>query len=219
MPSDRNARRLAQLYVGLTLYGVSNSLMVLGGLGLDPWDTFHQGLSRTFGLGIGTWTCIVGAAVLLGWIPLPQRPGLGTASNVAVIGAVVDAMLAVCHAPHALGIRVALLVVGIVLNGIATGFYIGAGLGPGPRDGLTTGLVAARGTRSIRVVRTVIELGVLISGVLLGATIGIGTVAYALAIGPITHVTIPRLALASPGLTGADRLARARGPLLESLDV
>jgi len=187
------SRRLAQLYLGLVLYGASNALMVLGGLGLDPWDTFHQGLSRTFGLAIGTWTIIVGAVVLLAWVPLPQRPGIGTLSNVVVIGLVVNLVLATLGAPHALGVRIAYMASGIGLNAIATGAYIGAGLGPGPRDGLTTGLVAARG-RSIRVVRTAVEVAVLATGFLLGGTIGIGTVAYALLIGPLTHLTIPYFA-------------------------
>jgi uncharacterized membrane protein YczE len=206
LPTDARARRLAQLYLGLTLYGVSNSLMVLGGLGLDPWDVFHQGLSRTVGLGIGTWTIIVGALVLVAWWPLRQRPGLGTVSNVVVIGLVVDLMLAVVAPPHALAVRVACLVSGVLLNAVATGAYIGAGLGPGPRDGLTTGM-AARG-HSIRVIRTAVELGVLISGWLLGGTVGLGTIAYALSIGPLTHHTIPGLAI------GARRAPARRCPPL-----
>ncbi len=164
--------------------------MVLSDLGLDPWDTLHQGLSRTFGLPIGTWTIIVGAVVLLAWIPMRQRPGFGTLSNVIVIGLVVNFVLASFGPPEALGARYACMAAGIVLNGIATGAYIGAGLGPGPRDGLTTGLVDARGW-SIRAVRTVVEVTVLASGVILGGTIGIGTVAYAVLIGPLTHITIP----------------------------
>jgi uncharacterized membrane protein YczE len=193
LPTDARARRLSQLYLGLTLYGVSNSLMVLGGLGLDPWDVFHQGLSRSVGLGIGTWTIIVGALVLVAWWPLRQRPGLGTVSNVVVIGLVVDLMLAVFATPHALAARIGCLVAGVLLNAVATGAYIGAGLGPGPRDGLTTGM-AARG-HSIRVIRTIVELGVLISGWLLGGTVGLGTIVYALSIGPLTHYTIPGLAI------------------------
>ncbi|MFL5942247.1 MAG: YczE/YyaS/YitT family protein [Gaiellaceae bacterium] len=188
--------RLVQLYAGLLLYGVSSSLLVLAGLGLDPWDVFHQGLSRTFGLAIGTWAIIVGALVLLLWIPLRQRPGIGTVSNVILVGATMNVVLGHVHAPHALAPRIALLLCGVFLNGVATGMYIGAGLGPGPRDGLMTGL-AARG-HSIRVVRTGIELTVLFVGWRLGGTVGIGTVVYALAIGPLAHLFVPLFAHGRP---------------------
>lgn len=190
-PDQRLPRRLAQLYVGLILYGVSDAMLVLAGLGLDPWDVFHQGLARTIGLGIGTWSIIVGAAVLLLWIPLRQRPGFGTLSNVIVIGAVVNLVLAHAATPQAMSTRVATLIAAVVLNGIATGCYIGAGLGPGPRDGLMTGW-AARG-HSIRLVRTIIEITVLIVGFALGGTVGVGTVLYALSIGPLAHVFIPMM--------------------------
>jgi uncharacterized membrane protein YczE len=193
--------RLVQLYAGLVLYGVSSSLLVLAGLGLDPWDVFHQGLSRTFGLAIGTWAILVGVAVLLLWIPLRQRPGIGTVSNVVLVGATMDVVLGHVHAPHALSVRTACLVCGVLLNGVATGAYIGAGLGPGPRDGLMTGL-AARG-HSIRVVRTGIELAVLVTGWLLGGTVGVGTVLYALSIGPLAHVFIPLFARGRPTPEGA----------------
>ncbi len=186
-------RRLIQLYAGLVLYGVSDAMLLLAGLGVDPWDVFHQGLSRRFGLGVGTWAVIVGVAVMLLWIPLRQRPGFGTLSNVILVGLVIDLVMATVPAPHGLVSRVAILSAGIVLNGVATGAYIGAGLGPGPRDGLMTGL-AARG-HSIRVVRTGIELSVLAIGWRLGGNVGIGTVAYALAIGPLAHFFIPRLAI------------------------
>jgi len=186
-------RRLTQLYAGLVLYGVSASMMLLAGLGVDPWDVFHQGLARRLGLGVGTWVVIVGALVLLLWIPLRQRPGFGTLSNVIVIGVVVDVLLAILAPVHGLPARIGVMLAAVVLNGLATGLYIGAGLGPGPRDGLMTGL-AARG-HSIRLVRTGIELTVLLTGWLLGGTVGIGTVVYALGIGPIAHVTIPRLAI------------------------
>ncbi len=183
------ARRLLQLYAGLVLYGASAALILLAGLGADPWDVFHQGLSRRFGLGTGMWVCIVGALVLVLWIPLRQRPGLGTISNVIVIGVVLDLMLAAFDPASATATRAALLVSGVVLNGVATGMYIGARFGPGPRDGLMTGL-AARG-HSLRLVRTGIELTVLAAGWLLGGTVGLGTVAYALAIGPLAHVFVP----------------------------
>src|SRR5215467_3969930 len=185
--------RLVQLYTGLLLYGVSSSLLVLAGLGLDPWDVFHQGRSRTFGLAIGTWAIIVGVAVLLLWIPLRQRPGIGTVSNVILVGLTMNVVLGHVHAPHAMAARVACLVCGVFFNGVATGMYIGAGFGPGPRDGLMTGL-AARG-HSIRVVRTAIELTVLGAGWLLGGTVGIGTVVYAVTIGPLAHYLMPLLAV------------------------
>lgn len=193
-------QRLLRLYAGLVLYGVSDAMLLLAGLGVDPWDVLQQGLSRRLGLGVGTWAIIVGAAVLLLWVPLRQRPGFGTASNVVVIGVVIDLVLALVPAPHGLALRGAVMVGGVVLNGIATGAYIGAGLGPGPRDGLMTGL-AARGL-SIRVVRTCIELTVLAVGWLLGGSVGVGTVVYAFAIGPLAHFFIPRLAIDRPRTTG-----------------
>jgi len=189
-------RRLTQLYAGLALYGVSGSFILLSGLGNDPWDVFHQGLSRQTGIGTGWWVCIVGALVLLLWIPLRQKPGLGTVSNVIIIGVAVVIMLALFDQPSALTERIALLVAGVVLNGVATGMYIGARFGPGPRDGLMTGL-AARG-HSIRVVRTGIEISVLIAGALLGGTIGIGTLVYAVSIGPLAHVFVPAFTVRSP---------------------
>jgi uncharacterized membrane protein YczE len=203
VPATRRPTRFALLLGGLTLYGVSDGLLVLAGLGLDPWDVLHQGLSRTFGLQVGTWAIIVGAVVLLGWLPLRQRVGLGTVCNVAVIGLVINATMAIVPAPHTLIVQIGTLVGAVVLNGIATGAYIGAGLGPGPRDGLSTG-IAARGV-SLRVVRTVVEVSVLALGWLLGGSVGVGTVVYALAIGPITHVTIPALRLRSRRSPAASR--------------
>jgi uncharacterized membrane protein YczE len=182
-------RRLVQLYAGLVLYGASSSLLVLAGLGLDPWNVFHQGLARHTPFAIGTWAILVGLVVLLLWIPLRQRPGIGTVSNVLLIGAVMDLVLGLVSPPHAVAWRVVCLVGGVALNGVATGAYIGAGLGPGPRDGLMTGL-AARG-HSVRVVRTGIELTVLATGWLLGGTVGVGTLLYAVSIGPLAHLFIP----------------------------
>jgi uncharacterized membrane protein YczE len=168
-------------------------MLVLARLGLDPWDVFHQGLARAFGLRIGTWVIIVSFAVLLGWLPLRQRPGVGTVANAVLVGVVVNVVLSLVHPPHALWLRVAVLIAAVVGNGVATGLYIGAGLGPGPRDGLSTG-IAARG-HSMRVVRTTIEGTVLITGFLLGGTVGVGTLLYALVIGPVTHKMIPALAI------------------------
>ncbi|MGW1715880.1 membrane protein YczE [Streptomyces sp. NPDC002156] len=188
MPAqDRLGRRLIQLYIGLTLYGASSALLVESGLGLEPWGVLHQGLAELTGLTIGVVSIFVGAAVLLLWIPLRQRPGLGTVSNVFVVGLAMDATLALVPDTDALAARVPLLVAGIVLNGVATGLYIAAAFGPGPRDGLMTGLHRRTG-RSIRLVRTAIELAVVATGFALGGTVGIGTVLYAVAIGPLAQL-------------------------------
>lgn len=202
LPPGHRVRRLIQLYVGLALYGFSMALMIRANLGLDPWDAFHQGIASHVPWTFGTVTIVVGAAVLLLWIPLRQRPGLGTISNVIVIGLAVDAGLWALPPMAWTPGRWTFMVAAIVLNGIAGGCYIGAGLGPGPRDGLMTGLVRRTG-RSIRIVRTAIELTVLAVGWLLGGTVGIGTVLYAVGIGPIVHLTLPLLTV--PNTTTADR--------------
>jgi uncharacterized membrane protein YczE len=179
-------RRVVHLYVGLVLYGASDGLLVGAGLGLDPWDVFHQGISDRSGLSIGLVSILVGAAVLLLWWPLRQRPGLGTVSNVFVVGLAMDGTLRLLPEVHALAVRIPLLVVAVVLNGAATGLYITARFGPGPRDGLMTGLHRRTG-RSIRLVRTGIELTVLAVGFVLGGSVGVGTVLYAVAIGPLAQ--------------------------------
>lgn len=183
------------------MFGIAAAMLVLANLGLDPWNVLHQGLSRSFGLGIGTWVIIVSFVALLGWLPLPYRPGIGTLANAVLIGLVIDAVLALFHAPHGILARLALVIAGIGGMGVATGLYIGAGLGAGPRDGLSVGLVA-RGGYSMRVVRTSVEVTVLLCGWLLGGTVGLGTVLFAVCIGPITHLTIPALAIdhAQPAL-------------------
>lgn len=193
VPTNRRTLRFVQLVAGLALYGFSDGLLVRANLGLDPWDVLQQGLSRTIGLEIGTWSIIVGAFVLLLWIPLHQRPGVGTVCNIVVIGLVLNLTVSEFPAPRLLALRIIVLASAVVLNGIATGAYIGAELGPGPRDGLTVA-IAARGV-SLRLVRTSIELTVLVAGWFLGGTVGVGTLAYALLIGPITHVTIPAFRL------------------------
>ena len=172
------------------MFGISLALLVRSRLGLDPWDALHQGLARRTTLAIGTWSILVGAVVLALWIPLRQRPGIGTVCNVVLVGLVLDATLHVLPVPQTLGARWGCLVTGIVMNAVATGAYVGAGLGPGPRDGLMVGL-AARG-HSIRMVRTLIEVTVLTAGVLLGGTVGIGTVVFAVSIGPLVHIALPR---------------------------
>lgn len=199
LPRDRPAARAAQLTVGLLVYGVSETLMLAPRVGVDPWDVFHTGLARITGIPVGTVLIVIGFLVLLLWIPLRQPPGIGTVANIVVIGVVIDLLLGNMPMPHALWLRWTEFAAGVVLNAAATGLYIGAGLGPGPRDGLTTGL-GARG-RSIRVVRTGIELSVLAAGWLLGGNVGIGTIAYAVTIGPLVHVTIPLFARQRPALT------------------
>jgi uncharacterized membrane protein YczE len=193
----RPVRRLLQLYAGLVLYGASMALQIRAGLGLDPWDVFHQGVADRTGLSFGTIVILTGAVVLLAWIPLRQRPGFGTVSNVFVIGIAVDAALAVLPRAGSAPVAVGMLLAGVGLNGLAGGAYIGAGLGPGPRDGLMTGLVRRSG-RSVRLVRTSIEVGVLAAGAALGGTVGIGTVVYALSIGPLVHAILPRLTVPAP---------------------
>ncbi|MER7839476.1 hypothetical protein ABTY98_27235 [Streptomyces sp. NPDC096040] len=198
----RLGRRLIQLYAGLTLYGVSSALLVEAGLGLEPWGVLHQGLGKHTGLSIGTVSIIVGAAVLLLWIPLRQRPGLGTVSNVFVIGLAMNATLTVVPGAHAFALRIPLMAAGIVLNGVATGLYIAASFGPGPRDGLMTGLHRRTG-RSIRLLRTAIEVAVVVTGFALGGTVGVGTLLYALSIGPLAQLFLKVFAVpvASQGST------------------
>ncbi|AVG06717.1 hypothetical protein PXW27_12045 [Klebsiella pneumoniae] len=183
-------RRLLQLYIGLVLYGVSTALFVHANLGADPWDVFHLGVAKQLGISFGTVIILTGAAVLLLWIPIRQMPGLGTVSNVIVLGLAADATLAVLPPLESMVARSALLAGAIVLNAIATGMYIGAGFGPGPRDGLMTGLHARTGW-SLRGIRTVIELSVLLIGWLLGGKFGVGTVIYALSIGPLIQLCLP----------------------------
>ncbi|HDR2474648.1 MULTISPECIES: membrane protein YczE [Enterobacter] len=183
-------RRLVQLYVGLGLYGLSTAMFIRSDLGVDPWDVFHLGVAIQLGMSIGTVIILTGAAVLLFWVPLRQWPGLGTISNVICIGLAADATMVLIPELTSLPLRIALLVAGIVVNAIATGMYIGAGFGPGPRDGLMTGIHARLGW-SIRSVRTSIEVSVLLIGIMLGGSFGVGTVLYALTIGPLIQICLP----------------------------
>ncbi|WP_183271450.1 YitT family protein [Buttiauxella sp. A111] len=184
------ARRLLQLYTGLVLYGVSTAMFVRANLGADPWNVFHLGVARIFSLNIGMVMIVVGALVLLLWIPLRQKPGLGTISNVIVLGLAADAALVLMPPIESMVMRSILLLAAILVNAIATGMYIGAGFGSGPRDGLMTGINARTGW-SVRSVRTAIELTVLLAGWLMGGTFGVGTVLYALAIGPFIQLCLP----------------------------
>jgi uncharacterized membrane protein YczE len=198
--------RLRNLFVGLVLFGVSVGLMVRANLGLASWDVLHQGLARQTGLPLGWVVNIVGAAILLLWWPLRQRPGIGTVANVIVVGIVADATIAVVPAVHLLAAQIPLLAAAIVINAVGTGLYVGAGLGPGPRDGLMTGL-AARG-HSIRLVRTLIELVVLAVGWFLGGSVGIGTLAFALAIGPLAQISIQRFTVPATTTRVERRISR-----------
>lgn len=199
--AGRLGRRLPQLLGGLVLYGLSMAMLVRAGLGLDPWDVLHQGLSHYLPLSFGGVTIVVGAVVLLLWIPLRQKPGVGTISNVIVIGVAADLGLWLIATPAEPAGRIAMMLSAVVLNGLAGAIYIGSQLGPGPRDGLMTGL-AARTRWSLRLVRVGIEVSVLVLGVLLGGTVGVGTVVYALAIGPLVQFflrfTVVRLPDRSP---------------------
>lgn len=190
-------RRLIQLFLGLALYGFSIGILVRSGLGLDPWDVFHQGLSGHIGLSFGMTVNVVGLIVLLLWIPIRQRPGIGTVANVLLIGTFADLSLWLLPEAPSLPIAAGMLAAGTFLNGVATGAYIGAGLGPGPRDGLMTGLVGRTGW-PVRLVRGGIEVVVVLTGFLLGGTLGPATLAYALVIGPIVHHLLPRFTVPVP---------------------
>lgn len=189
--AGRLARRLPQLFVGLALFGFSMAMMLRSDLGLAPWDVLTEGLAQRLPLSFGTITIVVSVVVLLMWVPLRQRPGLGTVANVFVVGVAVDVGLAVLSTPSSLVLQVLLLVGGIVANGLAGGVYIGSQFGPGPRDGLMTGLARRTGA-SLRLVRTGIEVVVLGTGFLLGGTVGVGTVLYAVGIGPLTQLFLRR---------------------------
>jgi len=189
----RLTRRLIQLIVGLILFGVGIGLMLQSGLGVPPWDVLHQGLATRFGLTVGIWSIIVSVVVLLLWLPLREAYGLGTLLNAVIIGVVLDLTAIVLPDADTTGAAWVMLLGGIVLIGVASGLYIGANLGPGPRDGLMTG-IAKRGP-SIRLTRATIEVSVLIIGWLLGGTFGIGTIVFAVTVGPLVQFFLPRLAI------------------------
>jgi uncharacterized membrane protein YczE len=195
------SRRLSQLGIGLVLFGVGIGLMLDSGLGVPPWDVLHQGLAIRFGLTVGIWSIIVSALVLLFWIPLHERIGIGTVANVVIIGLMIDASAAVIPAPDNSLIAWVMLLGGVLLIGLASGLYIGANFGPGPRDGLMTG-IAKRG-HSIRLTRTLIEVAVLAVGWALGGTFGWGTVIFAVLIGPLVHFFLPRLTISTELVTDA----------------
>jgi uncharacterized membrane protein YczE len=198
LPSATEARRrVPRLVAGLALFGVGIGLMVQADLGLAPWDVLHQGLAERTDIAIGTVTVLTSFTVLLLWVPLRERPGLGTLLNAVLIGLVENITIAVVDRPGTLVARIGLLLVGVFLIGPGSGLYIGAGLGPGPRDGLMTGL--ARRGQSVRVARTAVELAALVCGLLLGGRVGIGTVLFAGTVGPNVHWFLHRWPLPSEG--------------------
>jgi uncharacterized membrane protein YczE len=188
--AGRLARRLPQLYVGLVLYGISIGFMARSHYGLAPWSVFESGLIKHVPLTLGEAVIAVSFVLLLLWIPLREVPGLGTVSNAIIIGLAIDATTSIVPSPDAMILRVALMVGGVALCGLATAMYIGAQFGRGPRDGLMTGL-ARRTGRSLRLVRTCLEITVVVVGILLGGTLGVGTVLFALTIGPLTQLWLP----------------------------
>lgn len=204
--AGRLPRRLVQLYLGLLLYGASLALLVRAGLGAAPWDVLHQGLARHLPMSLGQAIILVSLLVLLLWIPLREVPGLGTVSNALVIGLAADATLSLVGPLEDLAVRGVAMVAAVLLNGVATAAYIGAQLGRGPRDGLMTGLHRRTGL-SIRLVRTALEVTVVVIGLLLGGTAGLGTVLYALAIGPVTQALLPTFVVA---LTAEPSLSNPR---------
>lgn len=190
--AGRLGRRLPQLAVGLVLYGVSLAMMVRGDLGLAPWDVLHSGLAGLVPLTLGQVIVAVSFLLLLAWVPLREVPGLATVANAVVVGLSADATLALLEAPQGWAARAALMVGGVLLCGFASALYIGAQLGRGPRDGLMTGLSRRTGL-SLRLVRTGLEVSVVLLGLALGGVLGLGTVLYALAIGPLTQAMLPSL--------------------------
>ena len=210
-PNATMTRRIAQLLVGLFLYGIAISMMVQASIGIAPWDVLAQGVSRQTHIPFGFTTNLIGLVVLLFWIPIRQKPGIGTVLNVLIIGPSAQLGLTLIPVQHILWIQITLFVVGLLLLSVATGLYIGARMGPGPRDGLMTGIHRRTGWR-IWIVRTAIEVVVLLIGWALGGNFGVGTIAFALLIGPLVHITMPRL-LVPPALTPTEtredeRLAR-----------
>jgi uncharacterized membrane protein YczE len=188
--AGRLGRRLPQLYVGLVLYGVSLGLMIRGDLGLAPWDVLHSGLIQHVPITMGQAVILMSFVVLIAWIPLREMPGIGTISNALVVGFAADGTLALLDRPDPMVLRIALMLGGIALCALATALYIGAQFGRGPRDGLMTGLVRRTGL-SLRLVRTGLEISVVLIGLLLGGALGLGTVLFALTIGPLTQLWLP----------------------------
>jgi uncharacterized membrane protein YczE len=193
VPTDRPVERIVRCVVGLALFGAGIALIIDADLGAAPWDVFHTGVSDLTGVPVGTVIILTGAALLLLWIPLREQPGLGTVLNAVEIGLVVDLVLPIVPEPDQLALRLVMMFGGVAVIGLGSALYIGAGLGPGPRDGLMTG-IARRGV-SVRAARTGIEVLVLVVGVALGGAIGLGTAVFALGIGPLVQLFLPHLTI------------------------
>ena len=204
LKAGRLARRLTQLIVGLVLYGMTMAMVVRATLGNDPWDVLHQGMAKHLPISFGTAVIVMSGVVLLGWIPLRQLPGVGTVLNSVLIGLSADFFLGVLGTPGATAGRLAMMSAGVFLNGVATALYIGSQLGPGPRDGLMTGLHRRTGV-SIRLVRTSMEVTVVLVGWLLGGVVGLGTIVYAVAIGPLVQWLLPLAIVELPERAVVDR--------------
>jgi uncharacterized membrane protein YczE len=217
--AGRLARRLPQLYVGLVLYGVTDACLIRARLGNTPWDVLHQGIAGRLGVSIGAVTIAVSLVVLLAWVPMREMPGLGTLSNALIVGLTTNLGLAFLHEPHELAGRIALMAVGIAGNAVATAMYIGARLGPGSRDGLMTGLHRRTG-RPIWMVRTSLEAGVVVLGWLLGGVFGVGTLLYAVAIGPLAQRLLPLFTARTgpPPARAARSTSLSAGPALPPIN-
>jgi uncharacterized membrane protein YczE len=193
LPPDRPVERITRCVFGLALFGAGIALLIDSDLGAAPWDVFHTGISEITGIPVGSVIIITGVALLALWIPLRETPGLGTVLNAVEIGLVAGLLLDWLPDTEHLALRSAMMLGGVVLIALGSGFYIGAGLGPGPRDGLMTGL--ARRGPSLRAARTGIEISVLVIGVLLGGSVGIGTAVFAFGIGPLVQIFLPALTI------------------------
>ncbi|GAB3259476.1 membrane protein [Alteromonas gracilis] len=200
--AGRRVRRLTQLVIGLLLFGGALGLMVRGALGLAPWDVLHTGLIRLLPLSLGQMVILTSFAVLLLWIPLRERPGIGTIANAVLVGLSADVVLALVATPDSWGLRTAYFVLGLLINGIGSALYIGSQFGRGPRDGLMTGLSRVTG-RSLQLMRTAVEVSVVLIGLLLGGVAGVGTLLYALGIGPLTQLFLPWFLVELPPQDGS----------------
>ncbi|MFC6356024.1 membrane protein YczE [Luethyella okanaganae] len=196
-------RRATQLFIGLVLYGLADALMIRAAVGVDPWTVFAQGVSLRTGIGIGWLTNVIGLLVLLLWIPLRQRPGIGTVLNILLIGPSIELGLWLIHPATEPWQQILVFTAGLLLLAVASGLYIGSHFGPGPRDGLMTGIHRSTGW-PIWVGRTIVEVVVLAAGWLLGGNVGLGTLAFALLIGPLCQWTIPLFAVRLPRAAAAD---------------
>ena len=193
MATDRLVERIIRCVIGLAFFGIGISMVMDARIGAPPWDVFHQGVADRVDREVGTVIIATGAVLMLLWIPLRQKPGIGTILNAIEIGLVANVALAILPRPDSVLVQVPMMLGGVVVTAIGSGLYIGSGLGPGPRDGIMTGL-AVRGV-PLRIARTGIEITVLVVGWFLGGQVGVGTVAFAVLIGPLVQVFLPRLSM------------------------